>query len=219
MSFAFVMKEKSRMSTASPRLRVILFDVGGVLVEPSGVATMLSWMNHRVSAEELWKLWLTSPTVRAFETGKTSAEDFADCVIADFALPVTRSVFLAELPKWSTTPFPGALHLVARLPSRYIRATLCNTNPVHWACLMNNAALAGAFAHHFASHLTGKIKPDADAFLHVTRTLGCPPDEVLFLDDNEMNVAGAIATGMKAIRVKGPAEAERALVSFGVLGG
>jgi hypothetical protein len=53
-------------------ISVVLFDVGGVLVEPSGVATMLARMDNRLSAEEC----LTSPTVRSFETGKQSAEEF-----------------------------------------------------------------------------------------------------------------------------------------------
>jgi len=35
----------------------------------------------------------------------------------------------------------------------------------------------------FISHLTGKIKPDADAFEHVVDSLGFMP-AVLFLDDN-----------------------------------
>jgi len=64
-------------------LRVVLFDIGGVLVEPSGVNTMLAWMGNRISAEELWRLWLTSPVVRAFETGKMTPDAFADRVIAD----------------------------------------------------------------------------------------------------------------------------------------
>jgi HAD superfamily hydrolase (TIGR01509 family) len=37
--------------------------------------------------------------------------------------------------------------------------------------------------HHFASHLTGKIKPDEEAFQHVLATLGCDDPETLFLDD------------------------------------
>lgn len=200
----------------SASLRVVLFDVGGVLVEPSGVATVLEWMSHRITAEELWRLWLTSDNVRAFETGKISPEAFAARVVDDLGLSVTAQTFLAELPKWSTTPFPGAAELVARVPSRYVRATLCNTNPIHWACLQNTP-LAGAFPHHFASHLTGKIKPDADAFLHVIATLACRPGEVLFLDDNEMNVVAARGVGMQAARTRGIAEAEQALRQFGVL--
>jgi len=159
-------------------INVVLFDVGGVLVEPSGVATMLTWMDNRVSAEELWEMWLTSPTVRSFETGKLSAEEFA---------------------------------------IRYRRATLCNTNPIHWSCLTQNKRLMSAFEHHFASHLIGKIKPDEEAFRHVTDALGCEPEEVLFLDDNQLNVLGARTIGMNATQVKGIPEAERALVDFGVI--
>jgi len=197
-------------------LRVVLFDIGGVLVEPSGVNTMLAWMGNRISAEELWRLWLTSPVVRAFETGKMTPDAFADRVIADFDLPVPRDEFLRQMALWSITLFPGALELVERVPARYVRATLCNTNPIHWPYLMNNERLAHAFTHHFASHLTGKIKPDEDAFHHVVDTLACTPQEVLFLDDNDLNVAGARAAGMNAVRVQGIAEAERALQSFGV---
>jgi hypothetical protein len=40
--------------------------------------------------------------------------------------------------------------------------------------------------------------------------------EVLFLDD-EMKVVGARSVGMQGVRVRGIAEAERALVAFGVL--
>jgi hypothetical protein len=60
------------------KIRVVLFDVGGVLVEPSGVATMLAWMRNSVSAEQLWRMWLTSFSVRAFETGRLSPEAFAE---------------------------------------------------------------------------------------------------------------------------------------------
>src|SRR5215475_2075523 len=145
---------KSRASSPNA-IRVVLFDVGGVLVEPSGVSTMLTWMRNTVSAEELWRLWLTSPCVRAFETGRLSAEEFAKKVIADFRLPVQRDEFLEEMTRWSVTLFPGAIELVEQIPTRYVRATLCNTNVVHWNYLMGNTGLARVFPHHFASHLIG----------------------------------------------------------------
>ena len=198
-------------------ISVVLFDIGGVLVETSGVATVLAWMDNRVSAEELWKMWLTSPTVRAFETGKLPAEDFADRIVNDFRLPILPSEFLREMIHWSVTPFPGAVDLIERIPSRYRRATLCNSNPIHWTCLLQNERLINAFEHHFASHLIGKIKPDEEVFRHVTDALRCGPEEVLFLDDNELNVVAAKTNGMNCARVKGIQEAERALIAFGVI--
>lgn len=203
--------------SSSNSIRVVLFDIGGVLVEPSGVTTMLAWMRNAVSEEELWTMWLTSPCVRAFETGRLSPEEFADEVILDFRLPVQREQFLQEMTRWSVTPFPGAVELIEQISPRYVRATLCNTNVIHWKYLMRNAGLAKAFPHHFASHLIGKIKPDAEAFHYVTQALGCDPKQVLFLDDNEMNVVGARSVGMEGVRVRGPAEAKCALVDFGLL--
>lgn len=199
-------------------IRVVLFDIGGVLVEPSGVATMLAWMRNSVSPEQLWRMWLTSSCVRAFETGRLSPELFADQVIAEFGLPVSRQEYLDEMTLWSTKLFPGAIELVEQIPLEYVRATLCNTNKIHWQYLMRNEGLARAFPCHFASHLIGKIKPDAEAFQHVTDELHCGPHEVIFLDDNDMNVVAATSVGMQAVRVSGIAEAKRALIASGVLG-
>jgi phosphoglycolate phosphatase-like HAD superfamily hydrolase len=39
-------------------IRVVVFDVGGVLVELSGLAMLLSWLGHRVTAEQVRTLWL-----------------------------------------------------------------------------------------------------------------------------------------------------------------
>ena len=198
-------------------IRVILFDIGGVLVELTGVPAMLAWMNHRVSPEELWSMWLTSPTVRAFETGRTTPEQFADQLIAEMSLPITSGQLLEEFPRWTLQLHPGALDLVQRIPSRYTRATLCNSNALHWPRLMRDLQLASAFDHHFASHLTGKIKPDEEAFHHVTETLNCAASEVLFLDDNKLNVDAAKRVGMRAAHVKGVVAAERVLVNAGLL--
>ncbi|HKV62316.1 MAG TPA: hypothetical protein VJO16_10410 [Candidatus Acidoferrum sp.] len=52
------------------KIRVVLFDAGGVLIELSGLAMLLSWLGHRFTAEQIRMLWLTSLIVRPFETGK-----------------------------------------------------------------------------------------------------------------------------------------------------
>ncbi|MBZ5522156.1 MAG: HAD-IA family hydrolase [Acidobacteriia bacterium] len=201
----------------SHETRVVLFDVGGVLVQLNGVPIMLQWMNHRVSADELWKIWLTSPVVRAFESGKIAPEDFADRLIEDMKLPVERECLLREFVAWTLGLYPGALDLVESVPRRYVRATLCNTNALHWPRLMIDLKLAEAFDHHFASHITGKLKPDEEAFLHVAETLDCRADEILFIDDNRLNVEGALRTGMRAFQVRGVDEARSVLREAGIL--
>ena len=57
------------IKSAPSDIRVLLFDVGGVLVQLSGVEVMLEWLDHRISVDELWRRWLQSVPVRKFETG------------------------------------------------------------------------------------------------------------------------------------------------------
>jgi FMN phosphatase YigB (HAD superfamily) len=198
-------------------IRVVLFDVGGVLVELSGLAMLLSWLGHRVTAEQVRTLWLTSPIVRSFETGKMQPAAFADQMITKLSLQVGSEEFLTELYTRSQRTLPGAVELVRGVPRYYVRATLCNTNALQWPSLMEQRDLIGAFDHHFASHLTGKIKPDEEAFQHVLATLGCEGPETLFLDDSHLNVAAAKRVGMTAFQVRGPVEAEHALREARVL--
>jgi putative hydrolase of the HAD superfamily len=196
---------------------VVLFDLGGVLVELSGVSSMLGWMENRISREELLRMWLASPVVRAFETGQVASELFADQLIVEMNLPVGRDELLDEFTRWPTGLFPGALELIGRVPRRYTRATLSNTNALHWPRLMQEMQLAGVFDHYFASHLIGKIKPDEEVFHHVTQELGCKAGEILFLDDSPLNVAAAKRVGINAVQTRGIAEAERILLDNGVI--
>jgi glucose-1-phosphatase len=200
-------------------IRVVLFDLGGVLVELGGVPTVLSWMRNPIAPEELFRSWLTSPAVRAFETGRIEPDAFADQLIAEMSFQVGRDELLRELTGWPTGTFPGALELLERIPRRYTRATLSNTNSLHWPQVMGRMKLEKAFDHHFASHLTGKIKPDEEAFQHVLEALRCRADEVLFLDDNQLNVDAASHVGMQAHRVRGVEGAEAVLVKCGVISG
>jgi len=198
-------------------IRVVLFDVGGVLVELSGLAMLLSWLGPRVTAEQVRTLWLASPVVRLFETGKMQPVAFAEQMISELSLRVGSKEFLSELYIRSQRLLPGAVDLVRRVPRSYVRATLCNTNALQWPILMEQPDLIGGFDHHFASHLTGKIKPDEEAFRHVLATLDCKGPETLFLDDSQLNVAAAKRVGMIAYQVEGPEEAERALRQAEVL--
>jgi len=109
--------------------------------------------------------------------------------------------------------------MLARIPGRYRRALLSNSNALHWPRMLGDMGLGAAFEHRFASHLTGKIKPDQSAFEDVIATLGCAPHQVLFLDDNRLNIDAAKSLGMHAVRVVGPAEAQRALAEFGIIDG
>jgi glucose-1-phosphatase len=196
---------------------VILFDLGGVLIELAGVDRMLELCNHAFSTDELWARWLASEGVRQFETGRTGADVFGAAMLQEFGLSITAAQFLEEFTVWPKGVFPGSVELLEQLAASYRVACLSNTNALHWPRVCDEMGLARYFKHTFASHLVGMLKPDLEIFQHVVEQLGCPPARILFLDDNQLNVAGARTTGMVAYRVAGLAEVRAALIEVGVL--
>ena len=182
---------------------VILFDLGGVLIELAGVEKMLEWSKGLASTDELWRRWLQSEAVRAFETGRIDSDEFAVGVIDEFALPVAPAEFLEAFRGWPRALFPGAHALLAELAPHYRLASVSNTNTMHWARFTGDWSLDQSFHHNFPSHQVGKLKPDAEYFEHVLDAVGAPAARVLFIDDNAINVEAAARLGLVTRRVLG----------------
>jgi HAD superfamily hydrolase (TIGR01509 family) len=196
---------------------VILFDLGGVLIELAGVEKMLEWSKGLAGTDELWQRWLQSDAVRAFETGRIGSDEFALGVIDEFALPVGPAEFLAAFHGWPRALFPGAHALLAELAPRYRLASVSNTNAMHWARFTGDWALDRSFHHNFPSHQVGKLKPDAEYFEHVLEAVGAPAARVLFIDDNAINVEAAARVGLVSRRVLGVDGARSAFRALGLL--
>jgi len=196
---------------------VILFDLGGVLVELSGVPVMHRWSNNRFDDDMLWEAWLHSASVRAFETGKISAAQFADEIVAEMALTISANEFIEAFTHWPTGLYSGTDELLIKLRfNNYNLACLSNSNELHWPRLMNEMGLATLMDEYYASHELGMLKPDADVFAHVIEELGCDAASVLFLDDNNLNVEAARAVGLKSFRTKGIRDVYSVLHSQGI---
>jgi putative hydrolase of the HAD superfamily len=204
------------MSSAHP-FDVILFDLGGVLIELAGIDRMLELCGHAFSTDELWARWLASAGVREFVTGRADAAAFGAAMLAEFGLSITAAQFLEEFTIWPKGVFPGSFELLEQLAASYRLACLSNTNALHWPRVCGEMGLERYFQKSFASHRVGMLKPDLEIFQHVTEQLGCPSARILFLDDNQLNVAAARTAGMVARRVAGLAEVRAALVELGVL--
>ncbi|MDE3073933.1 MAG: HAD-IA family hydrolase, partial [Chloroflexota bacterium] len=85
-----------------------------------------------------------------------------------------------------------------------------------WAT-WSNQGLADMFDVRFLSFEVGRVKPDREMFDHVASALQLPPNRILFIDDNVINVDGAAAAGLAAHRARGVGEARAILTELGVL--
>ena len=199
------------------QFEAILFDLGGVLVELTDLPTLHEWTENKLNDSELWNSWISSPSVRAFETGRMTTEQFGEEIVKEMQLPVSGDEFIKAFSQWPSGLFPDVPDLIDGLHGSYTLACLSNSNELHWDRIMEEMAIEELLDHHFASHLIGKIKPDMDAFEHVLDSLVCKASDVLFMDDNEVNVITARKIGMHAHQVKGPPEIQNLFVEIGVL--
>jgi glucose-1-phosphatase len=195
--------------------RVILFDLGGVLIENTGEQALRALLPYEIGRQELWDRWLSSESVKQFERGRIPPEIFAARFVKEWQLELAPAAFIEAFATWPKGLYDGAETLLRNLRARHHVGCLSNNNPVHWARF---PGLPELFDSHFLSHVTGFVKPDPEAFEHVLRELGVEAGAICFFDDLLQNVDAARAVGIKAIHVKAFAEIEPALRAEGLYG-
>jgi glucose-1-phosphatase len=200
------------MQRAAYGRKVLLFDLGGVLVEWSGLAALSRMVPH-VAFDEILARWHTSSSVGRFERGTMTSIEFAEAFVEEWQIRVDPDAFLDDFTTWVRGFYPGAEDLLRQLRRTHVVGCLSNTNPTHWQRLENVRA---AFDVCIASHLTGHMKPDRIAFEHAVSVLAVAQQDVTYFDDTPANVAAARELGINAIHVHGLAETGFALRALGL---
>jgi len=197
-------------------IKAILFDLGGVLIQLGGINKMMDWTGW--DHDKFWRCWLASPSVRCFESGKITTEEFGLALVEEFNLPVQADDFLALFTSWPQGVYPGAEELLGKAGALYPLGCLSNTNSLHWDYLIERTQLIGYFDYLFPSHHTGLLKPDRLSFTNAADKMGLQPEQLLFLDDNQINIAGATKVGLRSYLVKNAIHAGNILEELGILG-
>lgn len=196
---------------------VLLFDLGGVLVDFPGVERLSALLPDRIPDEMVAARWHACPHSLAFGTGSLTPETFAEGFTRDWAIDLDPHQFLAEYRSWARDLLPGARDLLAQLRPRYRLGALSNSNAVHWARLTHDLSALSLFEVALSSHEVGHRKPAREMYEAALRRFAVPPDAVLFFDDAQQNVEAARQVGMQARRVDGVAGVREALAEAGLL--
>jgi len=199
------------------QIDLVLFDLGGVLIDFGGVGAMRD-LSGIDSDDELWRRWLSCPWVRSLERGHCTPIEFSVGMVEEWQLHVDPADFLSGFAQWLGGPMEGAEALVAEVKERRPVGCLSNTNRVHWDGHFGRWPLLDALDYCFLSFELGMVKPDADIFERVAELLPVPRERVVFLDDNLINIEAAREAGFQGDHVRGVLEARRALIDRKVLG-
>jgi putative hydrolase of the HAD superfamily len=202
---------------ASLAPELLLFDLGGVLVEFSGALDLPPMMRVPAPPADIARRWIHCPHTTAFESGRLSGPIWAERFVRDWGLTVTPQEFVATFATWSRGFLPGAPELLAQLRRRYRLAALSNSNELHWN-RNRDIGILDEFEFALASHELGCCKPDPAIFRIVLERAGVSaPDAIVFFDDLASNVEGAKSVGLRAYQVQGVAGLRDRLGEEGLL--
>lgn len=185
------------------QIEVLLFDLGGVLVEFSGGRDLAALLRGKLSEYEVLERWGRCPHSEQFGLGKLSREEYGERFVKDWNLDLAPEDFLREFQSWSRRILPGAVDLLAALRPRFRLAALSNSNELHWERNSNVLGVTGLFEVAISSHQVGMCKPDPEIYRFALDRLDVSPEVVMFFDDAPANVDAAAALGMRAFQVDG----------------
>ncbi|MDD8019423.1 MAG: HAD family phosphatase [Bacteroidota bacterium] len=179
-------------------ITVVLFDLGRVLMHidfdafPNALG--LSSEDQRTPYRTA-----TAKLTRVYETGKITTEEFLEALYVLFESRYSKEKILEA---WNSIIVEDNLEiipLVKKIQEQYVTAILSNTCESHWQKVIKISPLTRSFHHTFTSFHLGAMKPDWIVYETVCTALSVQPYNVLFIDDLQENVDGAISAGMKGI--------------------
>ena len=190
------------MNSPSPAPEWLLFDYGMVISDAPqesdwarlGRATGLDLRHHE---GPYWRSRLD------FDAGRIDAAAYWSSVIGG---PVSAELLvqLEELDaaQWSHL-YPRTISALETLHSRNQRLALLSNMPAGMAATYSSEAdWVQYFRQLFFSGVLGMAKPDRRIFDHVLDVLGARPEHVIFIDDNDANIAAARSLGLQTVHFR-----------------
>jgi putative hydrolase of the HAD superfamily len=198
-----------------PDFQVLLFDLGGVLVDFAGFEELARLLPGSMVRSAVRARWIASPSVQQFERAEITPEEFADGVLRELQLDLKREDFIAAFIDWARGPYPGARALLEHVRRDYRLACLSNSNELHTP--LHRRSMEPMIEKYYFSDELGLVKPEPEIYRHVILDLGVAPQRIAFFDDTPINVDAAREFGISAFRVDGVGELEERLSALGVL--
>lgn len=190
------------------RTRAVVFDLGGVLIEVDPERCFRFWAERGPStADALRRRFIIDEAYERHERGEIGFAEYAVHLRRQLALDVDETLVREGWNALLGNELNGAANAIAWASSRYPCFLFSNSNATHQAVWsVAQRELLAPLTGQFVSSELGLRKPETQAYAKVAALAGFTPEELLFFDDLEENVAAARAVGYQALKVSGPQE-------------
>jgi putative hydrolase of the HAD superfamily len=200
----------------TPDIRGILFDFGGV-IHSFDTAVFFGRLQDRTAKplEEMAFLVAGSGLPRSYESGEITSGEFFRGVSELCGISISEKEFLSAFVDMFT-PIEPTIRLIRGLSRSYRLGLLSNTNEWHFEHHIRAVEIFPLFDAVTLSYQVKAMKPAEEIYRDSLKKIGLPPEECVFIDDLEENVAGARRLGIRGIRYTGHERLVSSLADLGV---
>ncbi|HET7505692.1 MAG TPA: HAD family phosphatase [Kofleriaceae bacterium] len=204
---------------SAPDPRVVIFDLGGVLVDwnPRHLYRKL-FVDDPAGMERFLAEVCTTEWNARQDAGRPWAEAVAELVAQH---PAQAELIRAFHERWIETlagPIDDSVAILGELRAAGHRLYgLTNWSHETFPLARARFEFFGWFDGIVVSGQERMIKPDRRIYLRLFERYGVDPRRAVFIDDNLVNVEAAIALGVHGIHFRSPAQLRGALAGQGLL--
>jgi len=199
-------------------ISTILWDVGGVLLTNAWDHQQRDTVLERFGLDRADFAARHNEVDTAWERDEISADEYLRRTVFYTPRSFTPADFLAAMREQSRVLDDSAIGILRRFAASedYVLATVNNESRLMNEYRLAQFGLLDDFDAFFSSCYLGLRKPDRKIYQVALDVLQRDPEEVVFIDDREENVAAAASLGIHAIRYVGSAALAEALAGLGV---
>ena len=186
-------------------VKAIVFDIGGVLVELD-TARCIEAFRSILGFERITEILDPCHQKGIYgdmEAGMLPADEFCRLILAESRPGCGKADVARAMAALLVGMRVDTVQTVKRLRGRYPLYLLSNNNPISMARTYeifreNGLEASATFRDQFISWEMKMLKPSREIYDEAVRRIGLPAGEILFVDDNQANIDGALAAGLQA---------------------
>ena len=196
--------------------RVVVFDYGEVISRPPSEASRAAL--EKFAGVDPARFRAAYDAHRdGLDRGTTSIRDYWMLLAADtdahWSEARIHQLWAADFTGWISVD-PEVFEVISDLHAGGTRIALLSNAGFDFASPFRCSPIARFFERMFLSAEMLKLKPEADIYLEVARELGITCAEMVFIDNKQVNVDGAVSLGISGHHFVGAADLRRFLHSI-----
>lgn len=180
--------------------KAVLLDIGNVVLGVDFLGVLAAWSSFAgVPVTQLKDRFELDEAYSQYERNEIPFAAYTQHLNNVLGIDLTDREWQDGWNQVWTQPFSEVVALLPDLRNRMPLYAFSNTNQVHATHFRAHYAdEISAFITVFCSNEIGLRKPEIEAYLNVCQRMDVRPENVLFLDDNEENIEGALVAGLDA---------------------